>query len=540
MSDNYQQAVADLEAALGWETLSAQGDDDFQIKDIWGIFSFLKTSQSYYFVGSRGAGKSVIVTQAVRLLGGDKRTLLCVLDGESFKSIGEGAENETIKKFIVTLFSNLLDQIKRRKDEKYAQIAKISSIYAKVSEWADFRHAFQYLNNLKGKDGKNSSITSTVTSFAKSHLRLLLDVASLKFSLADTGIIKFGSIELTPMQLEFDATSKTNENTFEIDDLKQNLNSEIGPVETIITPLIDEIAQHCHEQNIKRIMVLCDDFHFLSVASQVRIIHFLMRVVGQLRRKKPEITMVLKIFSATNLSPYIKGVLAIGKKELEIKLIGSSLDDLETKRQAIENLLVIILRKSKWSDHEFRRLFRREIIDLLLLLSGGHPRRFLEICAKLIETTKGNYSNLYQDVMFSSAKVLNSYRKELPIQLGIDGDPRANEYQRIYESAMERLSESIIERNNPYLLIPHEMIDTNPNFSQWVDDAVALGDLLEIASVIRVNEIYFRLMCINPATIYYKNKNLQVRYLDIVEIQLNIKKTQQDESAFPQIWNVQS
>jgi len=112
MSDNYQQAIADLEAALGWETLSAQGDDDFQIKDIWGIFAFLKTPQSYYFVGSRGAGKSAIVAQAIRSLSNDRQTLLCVLDGESFKSIGEGAENETIKKFITTLFSNLLDKIK--------------------------------------------------------------------------------------------------------------------------------------------------------------------------------------------------------------------------------------------------------------------------------------------------------------------------------------------------------------------------------------------------------------------------------------------
>lgn len=458
MTDNYQQAIANLEAALGWETIDAKGKDDFQIKDIWGIFPFLESSQSYYFVGSRGAGKSILVAQSIRLLRSNEQTMLCALDGTAFKSIGEGAENETVKKFITTFFTNLLEQIKERKN--YKRIAFYSSTYAKFREWADFRESINYLNNLTGKETKN--VAGSAITFAKSHLRLLMDVASIKFSLVDAGILQFGSIELTPIQLDFNATSEANE-VFQASEIRESLNNDIGFIEPALSPLVDKLAEHCKEQGIDRIVVLGDDFHFLSLVSQVRIIHFLRRVIGQLRPRG--ISVILKIFSATNISPYIKGVLGLAKKELEVRNIESSLENLEIKRQAIENLLVIILKKAKWSDDNIRRLFRREIIDHLLILSGGHPRRFLEMSAKLIDTTEGNLSNLYQDTLLSAAKILSDYRKDLSIQLGIDGDPRANEYQKVYESAITRLAENFRNGDSPFFLIPHEAIEAHANFS---------------------------------------------------------------------------
>jgi hypothetical protein len=238
--------------------------------------------------------------------------------------------------------------------------------------------------------------------------------------------------------------------------------------------------------------------------------------------------VILKIFSATNISPYIKGVLGLAKKELEVRNIESSLENLEIKRQAIENLLVIILKKAKWSDDNIRRLFRREIIDHLLILSGGHPRRFLEMSAKLIDTTEGNLSNLYQDTLLSAAKILSDYRKDLSIQLGIDGDPRANQYQKVYESAITRLTEYFKNGDSPFFLIPHEAIEAHVNFSQWVDDAIAIGDLLEITNLIRVKQIPYKLVCINPASAYYQQRDFRVSYQDIVDIQINARSIQKD------------
>lgn len=529
MTDTYSQAIANLEAALGWETIDAKGKDDFQIKDIWGIFPFLESSQSYYFVGSRGAGKSILVAQSIRLLRSNEQTMLCALDGTAFKSIGEGAENETVKKFIVSFFTNLLEQLKERKN--YKRIAFYSSTYAKIKQWSDFRESLNYLNKLTGKETKN--VAGSAISFAKSHLRLLMDVASIKFSLVDAGIIQFGSIELTPIQLEFNATAQANETEFQANEVREKLNNDIGFIEPALSPLVDELAEHCKELGIDRLVVLGDDFHFLSLVSQVRIIHFLRRVIGQLRPRG--ISMVLKIFSATNLSPYIKGVLGLAKKELEVRNIESSLENLEIKRQAIENLLVIILRKAKWSDDNIRKLFRREIIDHLLILSGGHPRRFLEMSAKLIETTEGNLSNLYQDTMLSGAKILNDYRKDLSIQLGIDGDPRANEYQKVYESAIARLAGNFRDGDSPFFLIPHEAIESHISFSQWVDDAIAIGDLLEITNLIRVKQVPYKLVCINPATAYYQRRDFRISYQDIADIQINARSIQ---SESPQLGRV--
>jgi energy-coupling factor transporter ATP-binding protein EcfA2 len=389
-----QRAIAFLEAALGWDTLEAQGLDDFLIKDIWGIYEFLKTNQSYYFVGSRGAGKSTLVAQAVRLLGNNPQTLVCVLDGDAFRSVGEGAERETIRKFIKGSLEKIFEQIKLRAG--YERIARISSVYAAVKEWADFHVARHHISTLV--EGRKSGALET---FVRSGLRVSFNAGPLGVSLLEAGPLRIGKIAV-PLELTFNASAEADKPLFDFEQFRESLNAEIGAVEPVIESLVNEIAKLCKKQNINEIVVLCDDFHLLSVVSQVRIIHFLRRVIGQL--KAQNISMILKIFSATNLSPYIKEVLGL-RKELMVKRIDSSLENLEQKRQAVENLLVLILKRAGWSDDKIRRLFRREVIDLLLVLSGGHPRRFLEMSASLIKI--GNVNNLYHDVMFAAAKVLN-------------------------------------------------------------------------------------------------------------------------------------
>lgn len=511
MSNEDQVAVAFLEAAFGWETLEAQGVDDFQIKDIWGIYDFLKTNQSYYFVGSRGAGKTVLVTQALRLLGNKPQTLLLSLSGNAAKAIGEGAENETIRKFMTDFFEKLLEQIELRTG--YERIAKISSMYAAVRKWADFGVAKRLLSRLAGERKPGGNIEA----WARSHLRLSFSAGPLGVSLLEAGPLRIGRVEV-PLQLTFNATPDADEPLFNNELLRKNLDTEIGDVEKLIDSLINEIANHCKKQNVNEIVILCDDFHLLSIISQLRILHFLQHVVNQL--KKRQISMVLKIFSATNLYPYITRGLGL-KKELLVRRIDSSLDNLEQKRQAVENLLVLILKRAGWSDDKIRRLFRRELIDLLLILSGGHPRRFLEMTARFIEVTRKNGVNLYHNAMLAAAEVLKEYRTDLPIHLGIDRDPRSDQYERSYGSALDVLAKRIVSIGNPFFVVPYSLIHTNAAFCQWLDDAIVIGDLLEIVKLIQVDQNDYELLALNPATVYFINPGFKINYQDISELQMN-------------------
>lgn len=515
---DYSKAIASLVAARGYETLEVKDADDFQIKDTWGIFPFLTSRQNYYFVGSRGAGKSLLVAQTEKLLRSQPSVLICFLDGASYRSIGQDAEGETFKKFLNGFFINILERVKERKN--YRRIAKISSIYAGIREWADFRVPLRYIGSLTGQ---RVTLSEEVTSYVKSHLRLSLDIASVKISLLEMGVVRLGNIELRPLQIDLSATNDLEVAMFQPEQIREEMNKNIGAAEAILSPLVNRIRDFCLQEKFDTIFVLGDDFHFLTPISQVRIIHFLRRIGAQLRPYN--ISVVVKLFSATNLSPYIKKVLGLSDKEMEIKNIESSLENLEIKRQAIENLLLVVLRHAGWSDDEIRRLFRREVIDLLLILSGGHPRRFLETSAKLIEITQGNLTNLYQDILLSASLVLNRYRGELPIQLGIDGDPDADKYQRFYESAVNLLVQSSGE--TPYFLMPYATLETHIGFGQWIDDAIAIGDLLEIAGLTRVNQIPYKLVALNPAAAYFKNKNFRISYQDIVDLQMNARSIRQ-------------
>lgn len=516
MGNEDYAAVALLEVAVGAENLlKALGRDDFQIKDIWGIYDFLKTNQSYYFVGSRGSGKTTLVTQAVHLLGSKPRTILFTLSGNAVQSIGEGAESETIRKFITVFFGELLEQIEQQAG--YKRIARISSVYAAIREWADFRIARRLLSRLTGERRTSGALEALV----KSHLRLSFSAGPLGVSLLEAGPLKIGRVAI-PLQLTFNATPEADRQLSDLERFRENLNAEIGSVESVIEPLVNEIANHCKKHNVDEIMVLCDDFHLLSVASQVRILHFLRRVVAQLE-KQHSILMILKIFSATNLSPYIKGVLGL-KRELMVKRIDSSLENLEQKRQAVENLLVLLLKRAGWSDDRIRRLFRREVIDLLLVLSGGHPRRFLEMAASLIKVTKGSAENLYHDVMFAAAKVLKEYRNDLAIHLGIDGDPHVSQYKQSYDSALNVLTDRIVQaEQGPFFVVPHHIIEANAALCQWLDDAIVVGDLLEIVELVRVGQNPCKLLALNPSAVYLGNQNLKISYQDISEIQMNAR-----------------
>lgn len=425
-----------------------------------------------------------------------------------------------LRSFWSVFFTDILESIKERKN--YRRIAKISSVYAGIREWSDFRVPHRHIASLAGR---RVALTEEVISYAKSHLRLSLDIASVRISLLEMGVVRLGNVELRPLQIDLSATNNLQVNMFEPKQIREEMDKNIGAVEGVLSPLVDKIRDLCLQENIDTIFVVGDDFHSLTPISQLRIIHFLHRISSQLLEPENErVSVVVKLFSATNLYPYIKYALGLGR-DIETKNIESSLENLEIKRQAIENLLLVILRRAKWSDDEIRRLFRREVIDLLLILSGGHPRRFLETSAKLVEITQGNLTNLYHDILLSASLVLNKYRRELPIQLGIDRDPNSMDYQRFYEWAINSVVQMSIQNNRetPYFLVPYATLEANVGFSQWIDDGIAIGDLLEIANLIRVDQIPYKLVALNPATAYLKNKHVHISYQDIVDLQINAR-----------------
>lgn len=496
--DFRQKTVANLEAMLGWEDLASQ-DVDFVVRDIWGIFRFLCNLHSYLFVGGRGAGKTTLASQAVNLCrSGEyaRERVVVAMNCASVSSVGEKAEAATIQKFIALFFEKLLAELRLRKQAEYQKLRRISSTYALWRKWQDFRSLERQVERFSRRD--ISTLRKLTNIIAQSRLRLSIDVASFRFSLLDAGPLRVGSVDVSPLTLTF---AREGSGSFlDVGQLTANLDDEMGDIEAVLIPLMRNLIPHLLSNNVKRIFVILDDFHFLPVPSQVRIIHFLRRVVAQLEGQG--ISMVFKIFSATNLTPYIRGVLGLLNKEIAIRNIESSLENLEDRRIAITSLLKAILRKTGWEDSMVRHIFTQRVINWLLVFSGGHPRRFLEMCTKYIEITAGEPSLFYDEVTLAAASVLSEYHQNFIAQLGIEKDPLAREYQRVYMDSIKRVAEKLVDFPSPFILVEHHDLQTNMAFAQWIDDAVAIGDLLEIDGNRQVGGRWYKLFTVNPVTLH--------------------------------------
>lgn len=533
----YEQAASLIEASLGWNADSHQSNIDFKIIDIWNVSDRLTypkdiEPQNYYFIGSRGSGKSSLITHAVQLINSQnqnspQQTLPMVIPSSSFIAIGDRVHEQTIKNFILAFFNVFLLQLKEYK--QYKDVAYWSSIYATYKEWSDFGDLEKELSELRKKNNVTPTPTQPSNLFSSNHLRFTADIAEISFSAIQAGALNIGNVTFNPIKLGIE---KTQENTLafsgnQISEIKGALNSKLGLLDQEITSILGKFIEPCQSESIDKILVYIDDLHFVPALLQLQILHTLKRIAGELR--KSNIVLAYKMFSSTNLSPYFGEVLGLTSKDLQVMNIESSLDGLEQKRQAIENLLSSLLKgKLGWTETEYRSLFNRGVVELILVLAGGHPRKFLEICSSLITKSQGvTNQNLYNVIMLSAAEITNKYRRNLSVQIGIENDPFTAQYKQIYENSITTLVNKFQHLDTPFFMIPLTELRNHINLEQWINDAVVIGDLLEIANLDWESDEAYKLLAINPATIYDKlGKNIfKINYQDIFSFQMGAQKT---------------
>lgn len=537
MSDSNDKDAVDLiKASLGQNASSTEDSINFEIIDIWNVSGGLTSPkntkpQNYYFVGSRGSGKSSLITRALQLINQENKksktqTLPAVLSSSGFLAIGEDIHEQSIKNFIELLFEEILEQMKTRKP--YEKISRWSSVYASIKERSEFGRLEKVLGDLTENKEQNLTAEKEENTYSSSRLRLMADIANINFSLLQAGNINIGNISFKPIKLTFEKEQEQNIIVTEDEKatIQNKLNERTGILDNDISKILSEVASVCERESINTIIIYIDDLHFVPVLLQLQIIHTLRRITGELQ--KYDITFAYKIFSATNLSPYIREILGLSSKDLQIQNIESSLDGLEQKRRAIENLLTSLLKgKLGWSENKYGTLFRREITELILVLAGGHPRKFLETCAKVIDLSQGRADrNLHNIIMLSAAEVIHDYRNNLAIQLGIDNDPNAIAYREMYSQSIGELAQKFEKMQSPYFIVPLKELRNHPELEQWISDALIIGDLLEVTKLNWNKREAYKMLAINPATLYDKlgRTVFPVKYRDIVDLQIGAEK----------------
>lgn len=530
--DKYTIAISALEAAFGRDTIAPQARLDLQISDIWNVYERITSAQDYYFVGSRGAGKTTIISKAIAVIQDEnllrvKRTLPYVVTCSTFLTPNKVVSGDTLKHILYHFFGSLIGQLKPLLNLE--RVAKISVIAAKTFEWLNDRDWNRKLDSLL-KGQQEQSVPEDMARTSRVRLKLLSDVGTLRLSVLEAGIVTLGSVSFTPIKVGVEHEREKNETPFRSGRLTASTSDQRGEVDQQLAPmlnnLIRKIGKECKQAEVEKIIVFVDDLQFLPLPMQVEVVRTLRYIAGQLKSRG--VIMALKLFSATDLAPDIADSLRLSRKELQPKNIESSLENIDAKRRALETLLVRILQVGLgFTERELQQLFPREVVDQILVLSGGHPRRFLQICSIVLDKTQGRFDdNLYNVIMLSAAETINDTRRNLAVQLGMDIEPHAEEYSAWYETVMDNLVQYATTVNSPFFLIPHSEMRNNRELEQWVNDTVAIGDLLEIADEKWVNSEAYRLLALNPATIYDKTgkSEFHVTYQDIVNLQIGARQ----------------
>jgi hypothetical protein len=527
--------VSVLNSSLGWSPMSPHAKIDFTISDIWNISPFLTSQQNIYFVGSRGAGKSTIISKAVQIVDegnqkSTKKVIHCVINPSSFMSLNTQEYDKFVNQLLFNLFELLESQLKVLKG--YPRLARVTSIGVAIRELFEFRKWNHQLQSFGFSDDGKPPEPNVLNIQSKSRKNLSTGLGKLDFSLLNAGKFQIGGLSLTPIQIGFEA-NKEQSIEYEANTLRTEITKSIANLDKVINLLIRELARHCKRTGVEKIIVLVDDLHLLPLSLQARALFILNRITLQISSRG--IPTMIKIFSATDLSADVKNALGFTRKDMDVRNIESSLIGVESKRRAIENLLVRLLQGFlEMPDSDFRKLFPREVLDLVLVLSGGHPRRFLEICATMLEKSEGSRNdNLYRTIMLAAADVVNESRTNLPVQLGIESDPNSENYREWYNRSKDLLITQSINMQSLFFLVPQVTTRNHPEIEQWLGDAVAIGDLLEVVRLDWEGDDAYIMFALNPATIYDKlgKCDLQLSYQDIVNIQIGAELVSKNKAS---------
>jgi hypothetical protein len=230
-----------------------------------------------------------------------------------------------------------------------------------------------------------------------------------------------GNLTFNPITINYENEKEKQETINKIyKESSQNKTEEELTFNKAIDVFFAKFISEIKKANLGKVVVLVDDLHLIQPDVQIDLVRSLLYISAEIR--KLGIKTSVKLFSAMNFYTDISHTLKLTEKELQLKNIEASLVNMSTKRRAFENLSSIILSSNdKFSESEINEMLPREVIDQILVLSGGHPRRFLQMASRFLDRTKGISSdNLFDSLLISSAEVVSNSRKNLIVELGID------------------------------------------------------------------------------------------------------------------------
>ncbi len=517
MADINKRIQRILDDNLAWSAIAPSYN--FTIEDIWGVEEFLTGQQNHYFFGSKGSGKSSLVTIAKGKISELPYSISCVIHSSIFEN-DVNAETH-VGRVLKGIFDNIIETIESK--QKYQRWKWLSSTYVGVRNFFDLRHARKLSEDLVASDkGKNSGKTSSLLS--QTRLELSAGIGEVELSAFSAGTLKLGNASITPLQLGFKISPDKDlvNRQSPIDDLEIN-------TEQLLSDLSKEVCVRLKEVGVRNLFILIDDYHLFSIVSQVQILKTLARLKAKF--KENGVSVSYKIFSATDLSVDILNSISLSTvNEITYLNIEASLDKAKRtiKRRAMENRLVKLLSLNKISPDVIDEKFPPDIMNHVFTLSGGHFRRAWKIFSKMLDS-EDKYAP-YDVVEKASADVIKEFRDNLPAQVGIEKESYRINYKNWYNTTITNMVRFFQRRESALFVISESDQKKYPELVQWVNDAIAIGDVLEIAKdFFRRDDkdrlIHYWLLALNPATVrgILGYSESRITYQSIEDIQSGLK-----------------
>lgn len=528
MDNLLNTAVAALEEGMARQNIPTMAEIDLYINDVWNITERVQNLQNYYFVGSRGSGKTTIISKAKLAIqsGNDSKAqklLPCSISCSALIS-DENGEFDKLSLFLFNLFSTLVQEIDPYLKDDYEKIRKISAIASFVIKLTNKKNWNKVLDGLIASNAQENGENHNQLLTSRNRLKLLTDIGSIRVSLFQAGVLSIGNLSFTPIELSFEHTQEKSQST-EVQTTKQ-IDESDKEFTKKINIIVRKFARECQKGNVNRVHIFVDDLQFLTLPMQIKVIDNLRLLAKKMEGN--DIQFVLKLFSAVDLSRDILDSLNLSEGELQAKNIESSLESIDARKRSLEGLLIRILQVGKSiPEDEVQKWFPNTIIEQILILSGGHPRRFLKIASFFLERQLLNSGGTTFDILMeSAAEALNDSRNNLISQLGIGADPIAIKYSEWYRETVSSLVNTYINNDQSlFILVPKETTRKDTTLEQWIKDAIAIGDLIEIGETSWIDGKAFWLLALNPATVQGLTGSCKnpINYQDVVKIQLGIR-----------------
>lgn len=524
MADINKRIQRILDDNLAWSAIAPSYN--FTIEDIWGVEEFLTGQQNHYFFGSKGSGKSSLVTIAKGKISESPSSIPCIVHSSIFEN---DINVEThVSRVLKGMFDNIIETIELK--QKYQKWKWLSSTYVGVRNFLDLRHVKKLSEDLVVSDkGKNAGKASSLLS--QTRLELSAGIGEVELSAFSAGSLKVGNASITPLQLGFKISPDKDLNARQnpVDDLEIN-------TEQLLLELSKEICARLKEIGVQKLFILIDDYHLFSMVSQVQLLKTLARLRANFNDNG--VSLSYKIFSATDLSVDILNSISLATvNEITYLNIEASLDKAKRtiKRRAMENRLVKLLSLNGITPDIIDEKFPPDIMNHVFTLSGGHFRRAWKIFSKILDS-ENRYAP-YDVVEKASADVIKEFRDNLPVQVGIEKESYRINYKNWYNKTIINMVRFFQRKESTFFVISESDPKKYPELVQWINDAVAIGDILEIAKdFFRRDEkdhlIHYWLLALNPATVrgILGYSESRITYQNIEDIQSGLKDVNLSEA----------